>query len=130
MSKYVERARRLREDPSVHYNCAQAVVAAFAGECGISDGKARQLGELFGGGMKMAATCGAITGALMVLGMLGGGEAEYRVFMKTMRDKHEGATDCAALLKQAIAAGGEKRAHCNVMIYDAVETVAKVMGLE
>lgn len=130
MSKYVDRVRRLRADPAVHYNCAQAVVAAYAAECGISEGKARQMGELFGGGMKMAATCGAITGALMVIGMLGGGDNEYRAFMKSMRDNHEGATDCAQLLKQNAARGGDKKTHCDGMVYEAVETVAKVMGLE
>lgn len=130
MSKYVERVRQLRADPSVHYNCAQSVTLAFADECGISEEKARQVSALFGSGMKMAATCGAITGALMVIGMLGGGDDEYKAFMKAMRDKHEGVTDCAELLRRNVARGGEKRAHCDAMVHDAVETVAKVMGLE
>ena len=74
MNKYVKRAEQFRNDPSIHYNCAQAVLVAYAAECGISEGKAFQMGEHFGGGMRMAATCGAITGGLMVLGMLGGTE--------------------------------------------------------
>ena len=32
-NKYLDRAKALREDPNVHYNCAQAVTATFAEEC-------------------------------------------------------------------------------------------------
>ena len=130
MSKYLERTQRLREDPTIHYNCAQTVIATFAAECGINQGKACQLGTFFGSGMRMAATCGAITGALMVIGMMGGGDAEYKAFMKLMRDNHDGLTDCAALLKLNAERGGEKRTHCDAMVFDAVENVVKVMGLE
>ena len=130
MSKYVRRTEQYRSDPSVHYNCAQAVLVTYAAECGISEGKAFQLGAHFGGGMKMGATCGAITGALMVIGMLGGGDDAYRAFMKIMRDNHDGVTDCAGLLKKNAEAGGSKKEHCDGMVYEAVEAVAKVMGME
>ena len=130
MSKYLERAEQLRQDPNIHYNCAQAVTVTYADECGISADKAFQLGAHFGAGMKMAATCGAITGALMVIGMLGGGDGEYRSFMKFMRDHHEGMTDCGDLLKKNAEVGGSKKAHCDGMVYEAIEGVAKVMGLD
>lgn len=129
-SKYVKRAERFRSDPAVHYNCAQAVIAAYAAECGISEGKAYQLGAHFGGGMKMAATCGAITGALMVIGMLGGGDDAYRRFMAAMKAGHDGLTNCGDLLKKNAGAGGSKQDHCDGMVYEAVENVAKVMKLE
>ena len=73
-NKYLDRAKALREDPNVHYNCAQAVTATFAEECSLTREQAIKLGAHFGSGMKMAATCGAITGALMVIGLLGGGD--------------------------------------------------------
>lgn len=130
MNKYVKRAEQFRNDPSVHYNCAQAVVVSFAAECGISEGKAFQLGEHFGGGMRMAATCGAITGGLMVLGMLGGTEDQRRAFVEAMKANHEGKTNCADLLKKNAEQGGDKKEHCDGMVYEAVENVAKVMGLE
>ena len=52
------------------YNCAQAVIAAFADELGIDLETARSLGAGFGAGMgTMGATCGALCGAQIVLGM-------------------------------------------------------------
>ena len=52
------------------YNCAQAVVAAFAEDLGIDLETARALGAGFGAGMgTMGATCGALCGAQIVLGL-------------------------------------------------------------
>ena len=59
--------------------------------------------------MKMAATCGAITGALMVIGLLGGGDEEYRAFMTAMKQNHEGMTNCGDLLKKERRAGRSKK---------------------
>lgn len=129
MDKYMERVKTLREDPNTHHNCAQAVLEAFAPECGLTQEKAFKLGAHFGSGMKMAATCGAITGALMVIGMLGGGDDAYREFMTAMKGSHEGLTDCADLLKKNAATGCPKKEHCDGMVYEAVENVVKVMGL-
>lgn len=54
------------------YHCSQAVLAAFAEECGITEEQALKLGGCFGGGMRKGEVCGACTGALMVLGLLYG----------------------------------------------------------
>lgn len=52
------------------YNCAQAVIAAYADELGINSETARALGAGFGAGMgTMGATCGALCGAQIVLGL-------------------------------------------------------------
>ncbi|MBQ7219551.1 MAG: C_GCAxxG_C_C family protein [Synergistaceae bacterium] len=54
-----------------HYNCAQAVACVFAEEAGLSDETLRKLGAGFGLGMgTMEATCGALCGAQMILGMM------------------------------------------------------------
>ena len=66
-----EKLEALRADTSVHYNCCQSVLIPFCRECGISEETAYRLGSQFGGGMKMGSVCGAVTGALMVLGMTG-----------------------------------------------------------
>ena len=51
-------------------NCCQAVLCAFADECGVSESQLRQLGAGFGAGMGcMEATCGALIGAQMLLGL-------------------------------------------------------------
>jgi len=50
-------------------HCSQAVLSAFAEECGITTEQALKLGSCFGSGMRKGQTCGACTGALMVLGL-------------------------------------------------------------
>ena len=71
MGKYLEKAKELRNDPGKHYNCAQAILCAFAPDSGLTEEQSCGVGANFGNGMKMAATCGAVTGGLMVLGMFG-----------------------------------------------------------
>jgi C_GCAxxG_C_C family probable redox protein len=51
-------------------NCSQSVLTAFCGEYGLDPKLARQLALGFGGGMgRTGRTCGAVTGAYMVLGL-------------------------------------------------------------
>jgi len=53
-----------------HYNCAQAVFSAYAEELGLERDLAFKVATGFGGGMgRLAATCGAVTGAFMALGL-------------------------------------------------------------
>lgn len=54
------------------FHCSQAVLAAFAPECGLTEEQALKLGACFGSGMRKGEVCGACTGALMVLGALYG----------------------------------------------------------
>lgn len=129
MDKYMERVKAIRADTTTHHNCAQAVIEAFAPECGLTQEQAFKLGAHFGSGMKMAATCGAITGALMVLGMLGGDDAAYREFMTAMKENHDGLTDCGDLLKKNAETGCPKKQHCDGMVYEAVENLVRVMKL-
>lgn len=58
------------------FHCSQAVLAAFADECGITEEQALKLGACFGSGMRKGEVCGACTGALMVLGLLYGHHIE------------------------------------------------------
>jgi len=51
-------------------NCAQSVVKAFAKDLKIYESQALQMASAFGGGMgKLQKTCGAVTGAFMVIGL-------------------------------------------------------------
>lgn len=57
------------------YNCAQSVVLCFADDLKFSKELAQKMAAGFGGGMgKQQETCGAVTGAIMVLGLLKGEE--------------------------------------------------------
>lgn len=52
------------------YNCAQAVLSVYGSELGIDRGKAIKLASPFGGGIaKLGEVCGAVSGALMVIGL-------------------------------------------------------------
>lgn len=52
------------------FNCSQAVLASFGQDYGLSDDQCLRMGCAFGGGMaRRQMTCGAVTGALMALGL-------------------------------------------------------------
>ncbi len=52
------------------YGCAQAVLAAFAEDYGLSEEAALRISTGFGSGMgRMCEVCGALTGAFMVVGL-------------------------------------------------------------
>ena len=68
-SKRAEQAVELKHTTDVHTNCAQAVLLAYQDKLGKTTEELRALGSAFGGGMGgMEATCGALTGAAVVLG--------------------------------------------------------------
>lgn len=50
-------------------DCSQVVTGNFADQMGMTKEQARKISACFGGGMMCGETCGAVTGALMVLGM-------------------------------------------------------------
>ena len=53
------------------YNCAQAVLMAFAPEIGMDEKTAAKLASSFGGGMaRMREVCGAVSAMFMVAGLL------------------------------------------------------------
>jgi C_GCAxxG_C_C family probable redox protein len=92
------------------YNCSQAVLSAFAPEIGLEREAALRVATGFGGGIgRMAGTCGAVTGAVMVLGLRHGSvdpgdrqakEVAYtavREFVRRFEEKH-GTVTCAGLL--------------------------------
>ncbi len=57
---------------SHNFNCAQGVFTAYATEHGIDEKLALRLAANFGGGARKGEMCGAVSGALMVLGLLYG----------------------------------------------------------
>ena len=71
-------------------HCSQSVLAAFAEECGITEEQALRLGSCFGTSMRRGEVCGAVTGALMVLGLLYGqkkaGDTEGRQTSNKVND--------------------------------------------
>lgn len=85
-------------------NCAQAVLLAFAESLSIEKSFAKQISAPFGGGMGRTGTvCGAISGALMVLGLKYGNKLskediylQTSNFIKSFKNEHK-YTDCNRL---------------------------------
>lgn len=93
------------------FNCAQSVIATFADVLGVNEETAVRMSAGFGGGMgRMQETCGAATGAFMVIGFLRGkykeGDDEsndrtnklIQEFSKRFTQEH-GSVNCKALIK-------------------------------
>lgn len=122
---HMEDVRALRTDTQNHYNCCQSVLMPFAQEMGLTREQAQALGAHFGSGMRHGATCGALSGALMVLGGLGYGEKEALDLIRTFRQNH-GATECAALLKASHERGEARKDHCDGLVYEMIEALSKL----
>jgi C_GCAxxG_C_C family probable redox protein len=66
MTKIEDALSNFRDD----FNCAQSVFGAFASHYGLDIDKAFKISSGFGGGMgRSGRTCGAVTGAYMVIGL-------------------------------------------------------------
>ena len=73
------------------FNCSQAVFSVFAGDLDVQVETAMKVACAFGGGMRLGNTCGAVTGALMVIGLKYG---------KSKADENEARDKTYALAKQ------------------------------
>lgn len=97
------------------YNCSQAILSAYAEELGIDEQTAIRVASAFGGGIaRTGKTCGAVTGALMVLGMkewnseLVKEEAKQHVYklsnqlMEEFKERNQ-SLDCEELLGVSVS---------------------------
>ena len=60
---------KAKEYFSNNFNCSQAVFTTFATEMGLDEELALKIATQFGGGARKGEMCGAVSGALMVLGL-------------------------------------------------------------
>jgi len=69
------------------FNCTQSVLTAYGTELGLNKEIALKIASAFGGGMGlMGGTCGAVTGAFMVIGLKHGATEPHReAEMKTYK---------------------------------------------
>ena len=77
------------------YNCAQAVLAAYAKDFGLDIDKALQVSVGFGGGIAhLQETCGAVSSSVAVLGLKSGyKEGDGRPKIDAVYDKVRSFTD-------------------------------------
>ena len=130
---------------SQSFNCSQAVFTAFAPQLGLDKDTALKLASPFGGGVaRRGEVCGAVTGALMALGLARGAdkpagkEEIYRLsqeFMRRFEEKHHTIKcreliDCDLSTPAGYQAATEKRVFtsiCPGLVGDAVEIVQALL---
>ena len=108
-------------------NCAQAVLCTYADLAGIDEETAIRLAAPFGAGMgNMEGTCGAITGAGLVLGLVSQGPAtrQMRQIMNKFQERN-GATQCKLL--KGVGTGKVLR-ECSDCVADAAEFLEEEIG--
>ena len=128
------------------FNCAQSVFSAFARELGLEETLALKTACGFGAGMGCTGrTCGAVTGAFMVIGLKYGKfktedkESKFLTYKKVKRfiesfEKRHGSIECLKImpidirtdagLAEARAKGTFKEI-CFPVVADAVEILEK-----
>jgi C_GCAxxG_C_C family probable redox protein len=105
-----DRTERAVEIFSNGYSCSQAVLAAFSIDFGLDEDTALRISGGFGGGFgRLGETCGALSGAIMVIGLAFRGAeagrceakdityAKVRETVERFREAN-GATECRELL--------------------------------
>ncbi len=119
------------------YNCAQAVLLAFCEDFGLSRQVAAKVALPFGGGMgQMRETCGALTGAFMVLGLVDKAPVppsslekaacyeKVRAFAEVFR-RENGAILCRELL--ALNQNGERKKTCALLVGKTAELLEEFL---
>lgn len=141
MTTYADRKTKTLELFNKGYNCAQAILAVYGEEFGLKREHALKIGAPFGGGIADTGdVCGAVTGALMVIGLqhadikpeLWFRRARLyrtsRKFMESFTEK--GRSLRCTEIKKCIADkhGGVKRdEHCTVVVDLATQILEELL---
>ena len=145
--KKMERCKIADARHSKGFNCAQSVLAAFADRVGVPEQELMSLAGGFGAGAGTGELCGAVTGALMVLGLLTPVDLNEPVaskkrtlelskeFQKRFGEKFD-ALRCKELLQKKFAPDERTPAarelgitgHCSIMIVTAVEILEEMLA--
>lgn len=130
------------------FNCAQSVIVSFADIMHIDEETALRLASGFGGGMgRMQGTCGAVTGAFMVIGYLRGkykqGDDEAKEITNQLIQEFSkqfveinGTINCKALINFDLnTLEGREQANkadvfnkkCSLFVKEAVKLLEKII---
>ncbi|WP_294428463.1 C-GCAxxG-C-C family protein [uncultured Treponema sp.] len=109
-------------------NCCQAVAKVFADTVNVSEENLHQLASGFAAGMGcMEATCGALVGANMILGLRTEGNGtvkQSRELLSKFRQKC-GAVTCKDLKG---ASTGKVLCECDDCVRNAVRSLGEILG--
>ena len=143
----MDRCKLANEYHDKGFNCSQSVVAAFADLTGLSLQESCNISGGFGAGAGTGELCGAVTGAIMTLGLMTpvdmddpvGSKKRTVALSKELQKRFMerfGALRCQDLLKNKNETDPVKTpaahalgitAHCSIMIVTAVEIVEEML---
>ena len=128
MENKIEEARARKR--SGEHNCAQAVACTYSDLAGLDEETLLAATHAFGAGMApMEGTCGALTGAAVVVGLATGDRARSRVLIKDIMEnfrKRNGSTVCREL--KGIGTGCPLR-QCEDCVADAAEFLEEALRI-
>jgi C_GCAxxG_C_C family probable redox protein len=127
-------------------NCAQSVFSAFAVQFDLDEETAAKIATSFGGGLaRRGETCGAVSGALMAIGLVHGAatpEAKEKVymlaqeFMRLFEEKY-GNLRCRDLIgfnigtpegRQKASESGVTHSVCPAVVHDAAMILQSLLA--
>lgn len=139
-----ERCRKALALHTTSLNCAQCVLGAFSDRLGLEENTCYAIGSGFGSGVRYGGVCGAVSAAVMVLGVLyphtpeNGMEGKRRAtaltreFQRRFREYFV-KLDCRELLADhdlhgtpMVDALGATE-HCDILIVSAVELLCDML---
>ena len=130
------------------FSCAQAILATYGPQFGLGRKAALRVAGAFGGGMaRMGQTCGAVTGALMVIGLRRGKtqaqddetkETCYNLVNEFVEqfEARNGSITCKELLGYDVSIPGERTLAqerglfgtlCPRLVQDAAEIIEQII---
>lgn len=123
------RVQQAVEKKNTGYNCAQAVACTYCDLAGVDEETMKNITQAFAGGMgTMEASCGALTGAAIALGMINKNPVKsmqnVRTIMSAFKEQN-GTVVCKEL--KGIATGKVVRA-CSDCVYDAALFLEQQLG--
>ena len=124
----IERAQQMRNNTDRHYNCAQAVLLAFADKLDMDEEQMYALTSHCGGGLRHGGTCGAVVGALMVLGAKGKTQEEVVAFLEKAKEPFAACFVCAELVQPFVGQDAERKVFCDGLVRKAVALVQAELG--
>lgn len=131
------------------HSCSQAIVSTYSSIMGIDEESAMKVSSGFGGGIaRTGHFCGAVTGAIMVLGMRYGSsktdehskEMNYSTIREFLQEfkKRNGSLNCRDLLghdvgtpegRQLIKEKQLAKAICPGLVRDAAEILEEILAV-
>lgn len=121
-------------------DCSQVVLESFSDMLDLDKDTAHRIAAAFGGGMQHGETCGAVSGAAMVLGLKYGNDkplllSKLEEFRDTLSKKYDSCV-CKEILKYDISVDEEKDkimeenllfTICPKLVLDSIEILETLM---